>query len=196
MTIHIKNEFLNQKNEPIGGVIGEPFNDYAPPSWDIYFMRHVYEVAEKSKDPSTKIGAVIVKDKHPILFGYNGLPHGVNDFPDRMERPLKYKYTEHGERNSIYCGAKFGIATEGTIIYTQALPCCECARAIVAAGIIEVVLHKPANDIFAAASHYSTTWKEDHEITNIMFKEAKIKVRDIEMFVGKYAYIAGKKYKI
>jgi dCMP deaminase len=58
--------------------------DYRPPSWDRLFMRLVYEYASKSKDPSSKIGAVVVRDRRPILFGYNGFPERVEDLPDRM----------------------------------------------------------------------------------------------------------------
>jgi len=192
----MQKELFNEYGEVIGGTTGEPFNDYIPPSWDVYFMRQVYEVAAKSKDPSTKIGAVIVRDKHPILFGYNGIPPGVSDSPERMVRPDKYKWFEHGERNAIYCGARFGISTDQTVLYTQALPCSDCGRAIIAAGIIEVVLHRTANDIFRCGDHYNAVWKKDDEITKKMFEERGITLRWVEMFVGKPAYIAGRKYNI
>lgn len=194
--MNVKNLLYDDQGEPIAGVIGEPFENYVPPSWDVYFMRQVYEVASKSKDPSTKIGAVIVREKRPILFGYNGIPPDVQDYPERMERPNKYRWFEHGERNAIYCGAAFGIATQGTTLYTQALPCCPCARGILGAKIKEVVLHKIADEIFAHSGHYASTWKEDHETTLQMFKEAGIEVRYVDMFVGKVAYISGKRYNI
>lgn len=194
--MNIEKELLNERGEPIAGVLGEPFENYVPPSWDVYFMRQVYEVAAKSKDPSTKIGAVIVREKRPILFGYNGIPPGINDFPERMERPDKYKWFEHGERNAIYCGACFGIATQGTVLYTQELPCSDCARGIVCSGVQEVVIHKPASEIFRNGTHYSATWKKDHEVTETMFREKKIVVRTVDIFVGKDAYIAGRKYRI
>jgi len=192
----IVDELLDGRGKPIAGVLGEPFESYVPPSWDVYFMRQVYEVAAKSKDPSTKIGAVIVRDKRAILFGYNGIPPGINDFPERMVRPDKYKWFEHGERNAIYCGACFGISTQGTTMYTQELPCSDCARGIVSAGIKEVVIHRPASEIFRCGTHYSETWKKDHEVTGLMFKERGITVRSVDIFVGKDAYIVGRKYKI
>lgn len=183
---------------PVAGIVknGSPFPDYTPPSWDSWFMGLVYDTARKSKDLSTKIGAVIVKDKRPILFGYNGIPQKVKDTPERMERPKKYKWTEHGERNAIFCGARFGIATDGTTMYTQALPCCECARAIVNSGISKVIIHKESSDIFAASSHYSTTWKEDHEISTVMFQEAGVELVTLNVSVGKWSFIGGKVYVV
>ena len=188
----IEQDFIDINGEPIAGIMGQTFQDYEPPSWDVYFIRLSYEVAAKSKDPSTKFGAVIVKDNRPILFGYNGLPPLVNDFPERLVRPEKYKWTVHAEANAIACGAKFGISTNGTTLYISAMPCSGCAAFITAAGIKQVVLHKPAMDIFTLVSPYG----EDDNITKKMFEEAKIELKYLSMFVGKTAYLGGRKYDI
>src|SRR4051812_24167372 len=118
------NNIRDDSGNLVAGIVeeGTPFPEYCPPAWDEWFMGMVYDTARKSKDTSTKIAAVIVKEKRPILFGYNGIPRNVDDIPERMVRPIKYKWTEHGERNAIYCGARFGIPTEGTTMYTQAMP--------------------------------------------------------------------------
>ncbi len=63
------------------------FDNYQPPSWDVLFMRRVYEIASKSKDPRTKIGAVLVQNGHAPLEGFNGIPIGVQDLPERMIKP-------------------------------------------------------------------------------------------------------------
>src|SRR5438045_6573381 len=105
------------------------------PSWDEYFMRHVYLVASKSKDTRTKIGAVIVRDKRIISEGYNGICQGVYDhIESRYVKPKKYFFFEHGERNAVYGCARHGIATLGAKIYTQGIPCADCARAVIQAG--------------------------------------------------------------
>ena len=76
---------------------------YNPPEWNHWLMQGVYWVASKSKDPMTKIGALIVKDRRIVSSGYNGIPSGVNDALEaRSQRPDKYKWYEHGERNAIY----------------------------------------------------------------------------------------------
>ena len=73
-------------------------------NWDQYFFDIVNVVKEKSKDRSTKVGAIIVgPDQGVRSTGFNGFPRGVNDNVDaRHERPAKYLYTEHAERNAIY----------------------------------------------------------------------------------------------
>ena len=74
------------------------------PNWDEYFMKMAEHVKTKSKDRSTQVGAVIVGEGHVVLsVGYNGFPRGVNDDIDsRYERPAKYMWTEHAERNAIF----------------------------------------------------------------------------------------------
>jgi len=176
---------------------GTAFQKYQPPCWDVWFMRFVYLVASKSKDNSSKIGAVIVKDnKRPILFGYNGLPIGVEDRPERLERPDKYMYTEHGERNAIYCGAAFGIACEGTTMYTQGLPCADCARGVIQARIKRLVVHFQYEQVFRSALVYSDQWKRSHEISKIMLTEAGVEIKVLDARVGSVAHAGGKEYLV
>ena len=101
-------------------------------------------VAEKSKDPSTKVGAVIVgKNNEVVSTGFNGFPRGFKDkdVPERYERPLKYDLTEHAERNAIYNAARIGSRLDECKIYVNSLPpCTDCARGIIQSGIKEVVI--------------------------------------------------------
>lgn len=166
---------------------------YQPPTWDRLFMRLVYEYASKSKDPSSKIGAVIVKDHRPILFGFNGFPEGVKDTPERLnDRDTKYMLVEHAERNAIDMAARFGTSTVNGILYTQVLPCAGCAKAIIQARIREIVLHREADEYFKNRSSSSSNWKKDHEFSTIMFDEAGITIRYIEGVVGCAGYFGGK----
>jgi dCMP deaminase len=89
-------------------------------SWDKFFMDMAKLVASKSKDRSRKVGCVIVgPDNEVRSVGYNGFPRGIADHIEwRHERPAKYKWTEHAERNAIYNSARAGIRTEGCRIYT------------------------------------------------------------------------------
>lgn len=143
-------------------------------SWDEYFCKMAEHVKEKSKDRSTKCGSVIASSDHAVLsVGFNGFPRGVNDNVDsRHERPAKYSYTEHGERNAIYNAARHGIKLEGATIYLSGggLPCDDCARAIIQAGIVEVVsLDKPFEG-------KGGMWEEKEKISAEMFKEAGVRV--------------------
>ncbi len=112
-------------------------------SWDEYFMGIAYLSAMRSKDPNTQVGACIVSNENKILsVGYNGFPKGCRDdeFPWDREGELyesKYAYVTHGELNAIlnYRGGSL----EGTKLYVTLFPCNECAKAIIQAGIQELV---------------------------------------------------------
>lgn len=70
--------------------------------WDRHFIRIAREVASISKDPSTKVGVVLVKNRRIIGTGYNGFPEGIADTPERLnDRPTKYKLMLHAEENAI-----------------------------------------------------------------------------------------------
>lgn len=121
--------------------MSEKRTDYI--SWDEYFMGIAYLSGMRSKDPNTQVGACIVSQDNKILsMGYNGFPCGCSDdeFPwNRDGDPLenKYFYTTHSELNAIlnYRGGSL----EGTKLYVSLFPCNECAKALIQAGIKEVI---------------------------------------------------------
>ena|ERR1035441_5089530 len=118
-------------------------------TWDEYFMRHVYLVASKSKDPSTKIGAVIIKDLTVVSEGYNGFPRGVHDLADRLhDRDTRLSYTCHGESNAVINCARNGIASKGCTLYTNAFPCDSCMKQIIQSGIKDIIVHSPFHKLF------------------------------------------------
>ena len=112
-------------------------------SWDEYFMGVALLAAQRSKDPSTQVGACIVDSDNRILStGYNGFPKGCSDddFPwnrDPAEGETKYPYVVHAELNSILNAS--GKSLMGAKIYVALFPCNECAKAIIQAGIKEVI---------------------------------------------------------
>lgn len=103
--------------------------------WDEYFMGFAEHAAKKSKD-LTKVGAVLV-DPHGsvILTGYNGPPRGVEDRPERFERPVKYMYASHAEANLIAFAARNGIATKDCMVVSTHMPCASCTRTLIQAGV-------------------------------------------------------------
>ena len=156
-----------------------------PPSWDEWFMRHVYLVSEKSKDPKTKIGAVIVKENHIISSGYNGFPIGVNDLPERYDdRQIKYSMISHAEDNSVITAARFGISTKDTTLYTQGIPCNECAKSIIQSGIKEVVIHKQWPSMIQK-------WIESCKISEQMLSESGVKIRWFDKLLGISGWLDG-----
>ena len=116
-------------------------NDYI--GWDDYFMGVSLLAADRSKDPSTQVGACIVSDDNRILStGYNGFPQGCSDdeFPwnrDESVGETKYNFVVHAELNAILNAG--GKSLVGSRIFVSLFPCHECAKAIIQAGVKEVV---------------------------------------------------------
>jgi dCMP deaminase len=107
-------------------------------NWTDYFLNIAEQVKLKSKDQSTQIGAVVVGlDNEVLSTGYNSFPRGLDDSKqERQERPEKYFWFEHAERNAIYNAARIGVSLKNSTIYlTSGIPCMDCARGIVNSGI-------------------------------------------------------------
>lgn len=137
--------------------------------WD----RHYLELARfwadlVSKDPSTKVGAVVVSaDGKREFLGYNGFPRGVLDLEERLnDRPQKYARVVHAELNAIL---KAGREAEGGTLYCTLFCCNECAKAIIQSGIRRVVTPAPE----------SGRWDDAHKISREMFEEAGVEVAHI-----------------
>ena len=112
-------------------------------SWEEYFMGVALLAAERSKDPNTQVGACIVDEQNRILStGYNGFPHGCSDddFPwnrDEAKGDTKYQFVVHAELNAILNAR--GKSLAGSTLYVGLFPCNECAKAIIQAGVSEVI---------------------------------------------------------
>ena len=112
-------------------------------SWDEYFMGVALLAAQRSKDPSTQVGACIVDENNRILStGYNGFPKGCSDdvFPwnrDESQGETKYQFVVHAELNAILNTR--GKSLVGSRVYVGLFPCNECAKSIIQAGIREVI---------------------------------------------------------
>ncbi|KKP59618.1 MAG: dCMP deaminase [Candidatus Magasanikbacteria bacterium GW2011_GWC2_34_16] len=112
-------------------------------SWDECFMRMAHLIAERSKDPSTQAGAVIVNNKNVVVgMGYNGFPRGIESDQLPWEREgsfldTKYAYVCHAEENAVYNANSR--STEGCVTYCTLFPCNECAKTLIQNGIKEIV---------------------------------------------------------
>ncbi len=137
--------------------------------WDDRFITIAHNVATWSKDPGTKVGAVLVIDRRIIATGYNGFPHQVSDSFDRYEnRELKLAYTVHAEVNSILNAAKNGARTDGSTLYVTFPPCVSCSTSVIQAGISHVV----CPDLTTAPQR----WIESFKMGNKLLHEAGVKV--------------------
>ena len=100
------------------------------------------EAAAGSHDMHTQNGAILVpRAAAYVCVGVNKVPAGIWASPDRLARPAKYEYIEHAERMAIYQAARVGTPTRGATLYCPWFACMDCARAIIVAGITEVVGH-------------------------------------------------------
>jgi dCMP deaminase len=138
--------------------------------WDSIYMTMAYLIAMKSKDLSTHVGAVIIGSNNEVRsVGFNGMPIGINDdMLERQNKPEKYYWMEHAERNAIFLSNSL---VRGCRMYTNGIPCADCARAIIQAGIVEVIVDKVWDD------NNVDIWKESAERTKVMFSEAGVKLR-------------------
>lgn len=139
-------------------------------SWDECFMRMTHVISERSKDPSTQVGAVIA-DSHNVVvgLGYNGFPRGVDDgnFPWDREGDFlntKYAYICHAEENAIYNANN---STKGCKLYSKLFPCNECAKTIIQNGIAEIIYE---SDKYADKPQFMAARR--------MFEAAGVKLRN------------------
>ena len=135
--------------------------------WDIRFMRMAHEVASWSKDPSTKVGCVLVKDRKIISMGYNGFPRLIEDDLNRLiDREVKYEMTVHAEQNAVITAALHGISTAGSTAYVTFSPCSRCAAVLINAGISTVVV--------SAADDIPSRWLKNFQLAAELLNEAGI----------------------
>lgn len=132
---------------------------------DDFWMQRAREVAFASDDPDKKVGCVIVNPRtnRLVMNGANTLADGVKVTHDRVNKPNKYDWIEHAERNAIFRAARTGISLNGMTMYLPWFPCVECARAIMQAGIARLVCTRPD------FTHHK--WGHSHEIATEMLVE-------------------------
>lgn len=152
--------------------------------WDRHFISLALENARMPKDPATQAGAVIVgPDREVRSMGYNGLPRGIADTPQRLQdKDLKRSLIVHAEMNAILNAARIGVSTRGCTLYLAltdetgqvwgGAPCTRCTVEIIQAGITQVVA-KP----FKNQTSY---WTDSVEQARALLQEAQVQYREID----------------
>ena len=168
---------------------------------DLFYLKEAYKIAqEKSTDPSTQNGAVLVNLTNKaevdtendlnsplyvqnVISSYNIIGQGANHFPcgvvekeERWQRPAKYSWVEHAERNSIFDAARKGHSTEGATLYGCWIACTDCCRAIIQAGVKRVFTHFNPRLEVRFGKPVSPDWVKSIAISMVMFEEAGIKI--------------------
>lgn len=129
--------------------------------WHYRFLNLAKHISEWSRDPSTKVGAVIVDNKKRIVsIGYNGFPVGIQDDARLNIRDIKLQLIVHAERNALLFANK---PLDNCILYTYPfMPCSVCAGMIIQSGIKHVISYINNNE----------RWAENFKISEQMFEEA------------------------
>ena len=138
-------------------------------SWDKRFLDLAELVSSWSKDPSTKVGAVIVDDKNIIVsVGFNGFPKGIEDDDRLYNRDSKYQIIIHAENNALMFAKR---PLDNCTLYTYPfMPCPRCAGMIIQSGIKRVVSYKNTID--------RHRWELDFSISRELFCEANIQLEE------------------
>lgn len=124
-----------------------------------------------SKDPSTKVGCILLKPEslQVLSIGYNGMARGIDEkVPARWERPTKYLWIEHSERNCLYNACRSGTCTDNSIAVVTMFPCTDCCRALIQSGVKTIVSPVPDFE--------NKNWGESFKISEEMLQEAKVQV--------------------
>jgi len=175
----------------------KPYIPTKPEDWNKYWMRRAYMAETRSKDPSTRVGAVFVKDNHDLLTGYNGFPRGVVDSPERLNnRDIKYNLITHAERAGVDKAAKRGISTDQCVVYTQGIPCSGCANSLIGAGIVKVYYHLPYQKILQTSLGEKNNWRNSIQYSIQMFIESKVELISIDDFLDVQTVIGGRIYTL
>lgn len=139
------------------------------------WLCEAYIEATASNDPSTQNGAILVDYAgHVIARSCNQFPMRVRETGARWQRPEKYAYVEHAERNAIYQAAFVGRATHLGTLYCPWAACADCARAIIQAGIKRLVRHVDALEHGAGRN-----WDETIRVADAMLTEADVEIVDV-----------------
>jgi dCMP deaminase len=147
------------------------------PSWDNYYMDMTFYISQKSLDPATKHGCIVVDSEHtPLSMGFNSPPRGCIDEDMPLTRPEKYPFMLHAEENAIINAARNGISLKGSTFYITGHPCHKCFRMILNVGA-KTIIYGPVNS--------NCVSKEDLDTIKLMNKrycpKSKKIVKQIEL---------------
>lgn len=151
--------------------------------WDYHFLGMALYHARLSKDPSTRVGSVVVgPDREILSAGFNGFPRGIADTPERLgDRETKLRLVVHAEMNALLAAARTGVRMKGCTMYLAATddsgmvwggpPCTRCTVEIIQSGVGEIVSYP----IKSAPSR----WHADLAVARGLLAEAGINYREL-----------------
>ena len=147
--------------------------------WDERYIRLARDIAQWSKDPSTKVGCIAVGEQGQVLAqGYNGFPRGIPDAgSDYLNRERKYSWIVHAELNVVYNASLTGVCLRGSTLYIWGLPPCnECTKGIIQCGIERVVYSHDSDE-----EKQNEKWRDSWRISQELFYRAEIPVEQLQL---------------
>lgn len=146
---------------------------------DVGYLREACRyAAERSEDPRTQVGAVLVSVSGKTLYAANRFPAGIARHSHRSQGTSKAIFLEHAERAVLYKAAAAGVPTAGSRLYAPWAACTDCARAIIACGVREVV------GLIVLRNATPERWRSSIWAADQMLTEAGIGIRWINESVG------------
>mgnify|MGYP002138144723 FL=1 len=143
-------------------------------NWPNRFLELATFISSWSKDPSTKVGAIITRGNRIISTGFNGPPQKIHDLPERLlDREMKLRMVLHAEVNAILFAKQ---DLKDCTLYCTHPPCTQCAAMIIQSGLEEVIF--PPLPSFAEAPKFYERWKTDIDLSMKLFSEANIIVSE------------------
>lgn len=139
--------------------------------WDLRFLKQASEVASWSKDPSTKVGCVLVDpDKNRVMgVGFNGFPRGMCDHEELYaDRETKISRTIHAELNAVLNSSG---SLEGYTAYVTHPPCTQCSLILIQSGIARVVCKRPSDD-------FKARWGDAIQKAQGFFEEVEVEYEE------------------
>lgn len=144
--------------------------------WAVRWFELAQHAARWSKDPVTKVGAVLVSgyDIREMALGYNGPPRKIRDLPERLEdRKTKYLFVQHAERN-VLDNAKFS-CVDATLATTM-FPCVECTKSLISKGVARLITPRMPEPL----PNGEKSWRDDCATSLLMLREAGVRLTWID----------------
>lgn len=170
----MKNQIIERNPVSINELETEEFSNLCggKPIWNRRFLELAIFISTWSKDPSTKVGAVIVDENRRIVStGYNGFPIGVHDDESRLvTKDVKYKMILHAEENAIMFAKRD--LSKCSLYISSLPPCSHCAGLIIQSGI---------KNVYCQNCEISDRWKESFKYSRMMFEESGVKFEFLDI---------------
>ena len=144
-----------------------------------YFKLARYQANLFSKDPSKKVGSLFLSPGSLEIrtMGYNGMPRKIDEtISERWERPIKYAYVCHAEKNCIYNASRNGVCLENSICVVTYFPCTDCAKGLIQVGVSTIVTVAPdlIHPIWGPEQKFSMDLFNEVGIEIIILNESEI----------------------